>query len=102
MKKLGRDFYADAPNKKWATDVTEFKVPGENKKLYLSAILDLYDRYHCKTPPEVRNEALFSESPVGYPISRNKRIEKYKEKWCTQKNDRTFCAVVHQHFILDI
>ena len=43
--KLGRDFYADAPNKKWVTDVTEFKVPGENKKLYLSAILDLYDRY---------------------------------------------------------
>ena len=25
--KLGRDFYASAPNKKWATDVTEFKVP---------------------------------------------------------------------------
>ena len=42
--KLGRDFYACAPNEKWATDVTEFKVPGENKKLYLSAILDLYYR----------------------------------------------------------
>jgi putative transposase len=26
------------------TDVTEFKVPGGGKKLYLSAILDLYDR----------------------------------------------------------
>ena len=43
--KLCRDFYATAPNEKWATDVTEFKVPGNNKKLYLSAILDLYDRY---------------------------------------------------------
>lgn len=42
---LQRDFYATAPNQKWATDVTEFKVPGENKKLYLSAIIDLYDRY---------------------------------------------------------
>jgi transposase InsO family protein len=42
--KLQRDFYATAPNQKWATDVTEFKVPGEKKKLYLSAILDLYDR----------------------------------------------------------
>ena len=41
---LKRDFYATAPNEKWATDVSEFKVPGENKKLYLSAILDLYDR----------------------------------------------------------
>ena len=43
--KLGRDFYATAPNEKWATDVTEFKIPNEKKKLYLSAILDLYDRY---------------------------------------------------------
>jgi hypothetical protein len=41
---LKRDFYAYAPNTKWATDVTEFKIPGTNKKLYLSAILDLYDR----------------------------------------------------------
>ena len=193
--KLCRDFYATAPNEKWATDVTEFKVPGNNKKLYLSAILDLYDRYpvayvistknnnrlvfktfdkaiaanpdakplfhsdrgfqytskvfqrkleehemeqsmsrvghcidngptegfwgiiksemyqmyditdeeslrfaihdyirfyseerpqdryHCKTPSEVRNEALVSDEPTAYPIAENKRIKKYKEKW---------------------
>lgn len=193
---LSRDFYADAPNEKWATDVTEFKVPGENKKLYLSAILDLYDRYpvayvistrndnrlvfktfdkaiasnpdarplfhsdrgyqytskafqrklkdqemaqsmsrvghcidngpaegfwgiiksemyqmyeitdeaslrhaimdylrfyseerpqgryNCKTPQEVRQEALASDIPAKYPIPKNKRINKYKEKWC--------------------
>lgn len=41
---LGRNFHADKPNEKWSTDVTEFKVPGGKKKLYLSAILDLYDR----------------------------------------------------------
>ena len=51
--KLKRDFNAKAPNQKWSTDVTEFKIPGEKKKLYLSAILDLYDRY-----------------PVSYVISR--------------------------------
>lgn len=193
--KLGRDFYATAPNEKWATDVTEFKIPGGKRKLYLSAILDLYDRYpvayvistrndnrlvfktfdkaiasnpnakplfhsdrgfqytskvfhrklkdqemeqsmsrvghcidngptegfwgiiksemyqmydikdeaslrfaihnyirfyieerpqgryHCKTPLEVRNEALFSDEPTEYPIPANKRIQKYKEKW---------------------
>ena len=192
---LQRDFYASAPNQKWVTDVTEFKIPGEKKKLYLSAILDLYDRYpvayvissrndnrlvfktfdqaiaaspdakpifhsdrgfqytskvfkkklekqemeqsmsrvgrcidngptegfwgiiksemyqmyeitdeaslryaikdylrfyseerpqdryHCKTPLEVRQEALSSDAPVEYPISENKRINKYKEKW---------------------
>ena len=194
---LQRDFYASAPNQKWATDVTEFKVPGERKKLYLSAILDLYDRYpvayavsprndnrlvfktfdkataawpdakpifhsdrgfqytgrvlnkklekqemkqsmsrvgrcidngptegfwgiikaemyqmyeitdeaslryaikdylrfyseerpqdryHCKTPLGVRQEALASDVPREYPIPENKRINKYKEKWCT-------------------
>ena len=194
--KLGRDFYATAPNEKWVTDVTEFKVPGKMKKLYLSAILDLYDRYpvayvistrndnrlvfktfdkaiasnpeakplfhsdrgfqytskvfqrrlkehemiqsmsrvghcidngptegfwgiiktemyqmyaitdeaslrfaitdyirfyseerpqdryYCKTPLEVRTEALSAEHPTEYLIPRNKRIEKYKEKWC--------------------
>lgn len=193
---LQRDFYASAPNQKWTTDVTEFKVPGEKKKLYLSAIIDLYDRYpvayvvsarndnrlvfktfdkaiagnpdakpvfhsdrgfqytsklfkrklkkqemeqsmsrvghcidngptegfwgiiksemyqmyeiadeaslrfaikdyirfyseerpqdryHCKTPLEVRQEALASDMPTEYPIPENNRINKYKEKWC--------------------
>lgn len=193
--KLNRDFNATAPNEKWVTDVTEFKVPGEKKKLYLSAILDLYDRYpvsfvisarndnrlvfktfdkalaanpdakplfhsdrgfqytsnvfqsklkkhdmeqsmsrvghcidngptegfwgiiksemyqmyditdeeslrsaihkyirfyseerpqdryHCKTPLEVRREAMSSTNPTAYPIAENKRIQKYKAKW---------------------
>ena len=193
---LQRDFYATAPNQKWATDVTEFKVPGEQKKLYLSAIIDLYDRYpvsyviscrndnrlvfktfdkaiaanpnakpvfhsdrgfqytskafqrkllnqeiqqsmsrvghcidngptegfwgiiktemyamyeikdeetlrfaikdylrfyaeeriqeryECKTPLEIRTAALAVEIPMEYPIPENKRIKKYKEKWC--------------------
>lgn len=39
---LNRDFHAEKPNQKWVTDVTEFNVFG--KKLYLSAILDLYSR----------------------------------------------------------
>ena len=43
---LNREFYSDAPNEKWLTDVTEFKyyANGEKHKIYLSAILDLYDR----------------------------------------------------------
>ena len=43
---LNRDFHADAPNAKWLTDVTEFKyyIGIEVHKVYLSAILDLYDR----------------------------------------------------------
>ena len=40
---LSRDFKASKPNEKWLTDVTEFSIPGDNRKLYLSPILDLYD-----------------------------------------------------------
>ena len=194
--RIQRNFYASAPNQKWATDVTEFKVPGDKKKIYLSAIIDLYDRYpvayvisgrndnqlvfktfdkaimanpdakpifhsdrgfqytsktfkkklekqemtqsmsrvghcidngptegfwgiiksemyhmheitdekslrnaigdyirfysekrpqdryNCKTPLEVRQEGLASDNPTEYPIPENKRINKYKEKWC--------------------
>ena len=40
---LNRDFNAYKPNEKWLTDVTEYKIIGSTKKLYLSAILDLYD-----------------------------------------------------------
>ena len=36
---LERDFFAERPNQKWVTDVTEFSLFGE--KLYLSPILDL-------------------------------------------------------------
>lgn len=43
---LDRQFHADKPNEKWLTDVTEFKwYEGiDVHKIYLSAILDLYDR----------------------------------------------------------
>ena len=38
---LKREFKAEAPNQKWATDVTEFKVKGQ--KLFLSPVMDLYN-----------------------------------------------------------
>ena len=40
---LNRDFYAEKPNQKWVTDVTEFSLFGQ--KLYLSPILDLHNGY---------------------------------------------------------
>ncbi|MFE3174688.1 hypothetical protein ACFXPA_03750 [Amycolatopsis sp. NPDC059090] len=39
---LDRQFGADAPNTKWVTDVTEFRIG--DRKLYLSPIIDLFDR----------------------------------------------------------
>ena len=52
---LERDFYAEKPDQKWVTDVTEFSLFGE--KLYLSPILDL-----C------------SEDLVSYTISEHPKL----------------------------
>jgi transposase InsO family protein len=52
---LAREFEASKPNEKWVTDVTEFNVRGE--KVYLSPILDLYNReivsYEIKDRPQL-------------------------------------------------
>ena len=41
---LDREFTADAPNRRWVGDTTEFVI-GESGKLYLAAILDLFSRF---------------------------------------------------------
>jgi transposase InsO family protein len=41
---LDRQFTADAPNRRWVGDTTEFVI-GESGKLYLAAILDLFSRF---------------------------------------------------------
>lgn len=38
---IGRNFSTNAPNEKWATDVTEIKI--HDKKIYLSPILDMFN-----------------------------------------------------------
>lgn len=40
---VDRQFKAEKPNELWLTDVTEFRIKGEDKKLYLSPILDIYN-----------------------------------------------------------
>lgn len=39
---LDRDFTAEAPNQKWVTDVTEFRIG--DTKVFLSPVLDLHER----------------------------------------------------------
>ncbi len=39
---VNRRFRADAPNRLWLTDITEFKLPG-GEKAYLSPVVDCYD-----------------------------------------------------------
>ena len=37
------DFHAGAPNEKWVTDITEFRLPDDDRKVYLSPVVDLFD-----------------------------------------------------------
>lgn len=39
---LNREFTATAPNQKWVTDITEFRVG--QQKIYFSPVMDLFDR----------------------------------------------------------
>lgn len=59
---LNRQFAASAPNTKWVTDVTEFRIG--DRKVYLSPVIDLFDRsviaYACGPSPtlELTNSSL--------------------------------------------
>ena len=87
--KLARNFYTTAPNKKWVTDVTEFKIPNSRKKLYLSAILDLYDRYPIAFVISGRNDnrlvfktfdKAIEKNPTAKPIFHSDRGFQYTNK----------------------
>ena len=85
---LNREFTASAPNQKWLTDVSEFKYyeNDEIRKVYLSAILDLYDRkivaYRISDSndnPLVMNtfSDAFSKEPEARPLCHSDRGFQY-------------------------
>ena len=88
---LNREFYANSPNEKWLTDVTEFKyyVGNEKKKLYLSAILDLYDRriVAYKIGTSNNNQLVFEtfdeavrNNPTAHPLFHSDRGFQYTNR----------------------
>nr|WP_245592099.1 IS3 family transposase [Clostridiisalibacter paucivorans] len=56
--KLNRQFNVSNPNEVWGTDITEFKISGSDKKLYLSPIMDLFNSeiiyFNISTSPTVK------------------------------------------------
>lgn len=88
---LNREFHADKPNEKWLTDVTEFKwYEGiEAHKIYLSAILDLYDRRVVSYVISDRNDnplvfktfdKAVAENPGAHPLFHSDRGFQYTNR----------------------
>ncbi|WP_171012025.1 IS3 family transposase [Hathewaya histolytica] len=108
---LHREFEAAKPNEKWATDVTEFKVPTSNKKVYLSAILDFYDRSVVSYVLSNRNDnklvfdtydLALSKNPDAMPMFHSDRgfqytskvfQKKLQEQGMTQSMSRVGCCI---------
>ena len=86
-----KKFTAEAPNQKWLTDVTEFKyyIGVEVHKIYLSAILDLYDRRivsyvigNSNNNPLVFDtfDAAITENPGAKPLCHSDRGFQYTNR----------------------
>ena len=102
---IGRDFAADAPNRKWATDVTEVRI--KNKKIYLSPILDMFNgeivSYTISCRPDLEMamemldkafknthipEGLILHSDQGWQYQRPKYQKALKDKGIVQSMSR--------------
>ena len=58
------DFRAGAPNEKWVTDITEFRLPDDPRKVYLSPIVDLYDTKPVAWSVGLRPDARLANSSL--------------------------------------
>ena len=81
---LNRDFNADRPNEKWCTDITEIRIPTTNEKLYISPVLDLYDRYPVSVAVSERNDTFITDQAL------KKAHEAYPEERPLYHSDRGF------------
>jgi len=86
---LSRNFKASHPNEKWLTDITEFKLTGSSQKLYLSSIIDLYDKsiIAYKTGTSNHNKLVFDtfdlavqKNPTARPLFHSDRGFQYTNK----------------------
>lgn len=67
---LNRDFTSDKPNNKWVTDITYIKYNNGNKRIYLSAIEDLYNREIISYKISTNLDMSFVEDTIGEAFSR--------------------------------
>lgn len=61
---LNRDFNTTGPNQKWCTDVTEIKVPRTGEKLFISPMIDLYDRFPVSLEVSDKNDTILADQTL--------------------------------------
>jgi putative transposase len=66
---LDREFTAEAPNRRWVGDTTEFAI-GESGKLYLAAVLDLYSRFIVGWAVSAVNDRHLTLKALGMALKR--------------------------------
>lgn len=66
---LDRQFTAEAPNRRWVGDTTEFVI-GESGKLYLAAILDLFSRFVVGWAVSAVNDRHLTLKALGTALKR--------------------------------
>lgn len=90
-------FEADAPNQKRLTDVTEFKIIGSTQKVYLSAIIDLFDNSIVSYMMGTSNnnplvfktfDKAIEENPGAKPLVHSDRGYQYTSKHFKHKLDK--------------
>lgn len=72
---LNRGFDVNAPNKVWVTDVTEFKIKNSQTKVYLSAILDLYNREIVGYSLHIHPTISFTNKSLDRALKKAKTID---------------------------
>lgn len=94
---LSREFSAEKPNEKWLTDVTEFSISGDKRKLYLSPIMDLYDNSIVEYELSFRNnnalvfkmfDRAVKNNPNAKPLFHSDRGFQYTSKIFKNKIDK--------------
>lgn len=94
---LARHFQAQNPNEKWLTDVTEFSISGDTRKLYLSPIMDLYDNSIIEYELSFKNnnklvfkmfEKAIEKHPNAKPIFHSDRGFQYTSTLFKNKIDK--------------
>ncbi len=61
---------------------------------FISIFMHTQDRYHCKTPLEVRNEALASDQPIEYPIPQTNPLRNIRKNGVLSFFQYDFCSIL--------